>query len=138
MRLSDNKSVNEKGSAARNEPEAIKTKIRNRIAFSIHRFNNAARELKRLHQLEQRVGHFGGSRRHAAASRFESVDFRFRRPFTAADDGARVAHAAARGSSRASDKSGHRLLAMFGYPFGSFFFGRAADFTDHDDAVRLR
>ena len=35
-------------------------------------------------------------------------------------------------------KSGHRLLAILLDPLGGFFFRAAADFANHDDAVRFR
>src|SRR5207244_6072483 len=58
------------------------------------------------------------------------------RAFAPADNGARVAHAAPRRRGRARDKTGDRLFAVALDPLRRFLFGAAADFPDHDDAVR--
>ena len=42
------------------------------------------------------------------------------------------------GAVAPGDKTGDRLAAVLLDPVGGFLFGRAADFADHDDAVRVR
>src|SRR5262249_52906603 len=51
----------------------------------------------------------------------------------AGNDGARVAHAAARGRGLPGDKSDHRLSHVFFYVGCGGFLGVAADLTDHYD-----
>ncbi len=55
--------------------------------------------------------------------------------FAAADNRARVAHAASGRRGGAGDESGDGFFAMLFDPLGGFFLGAAADFADHDDAV---
>ena len=62
----------------------------------------------------------------------------FGRTFPAADDGAGMAHAAARRSGGAGDEAGDGLGAVVLSPSGGFFLGRAADFADHDNAFSFR
>ena len=49
-----------------------------------------------------------------------------------------VAHAASGRRGRAGDESGDRFLAILLDPLGGFLLRAAADFADHDDAVRFR
>lgn len=57
--------------------------------------------------------------------------------FASGHDGARVAHAASLGSRGSGDERGHGLLAVVLDPFGGFLFLGTADFTDHDEGVRI-
>src|ERR1051326_337569 len=90
------------------------------------------------HHLQQCLGHFGRRRRYTNSRGLKRLDFCRSRAFAAADDCARMAHATSGRSSRASDEARHRLFAILINPLGSFFFGRAADFADHNNTLRLR
>src|SRR5581483_1943304 len=76
-------------------------------------------------------------RRHTNPGFLERGDLRGRSAFAAADDGARVAHAASGRGGRAGDEARDRLFAILFDPLRRFLFGAAADFADHDDPVRV-
>src|SRR5216684_4984108 len=57
---------------------------------------------------------------------------------TAANDGARVAHAAPRRSGLTGDEADDGLLHVGLDPLGGALFGVAADFADQNDGVRVR
>src|SRR6185437_16046434 len=59
------------------------------------------------------------------------------RAFAAGNDRAGVTHALARGRTGAGDERDDGFLHVFLDEFGGFLFGAAADFADHDDALRL-
>src|ERR1700744_901611 len=88
-----------------------------------------------LEYLDQRLAEAGRRRRHPDARRLHGGDLGFGVALAARDDRAGVAHAAA-------DDPDHRLLAAaLGLIFeelGGVLLGRAADFADHDDRLRLR
>ena len=58
---------------------------------------------------------------------------------TSSDDGAGMAHAAARWRSLASDEADGRQIAMvvIAKPRSSFFFSLTSDLADHDDTLSL-
>ena len=87
---------------------------------------------------QQRFRHFTGRDGDTDAGVFERRDFRRRRAFAAADDGARVTHAASRRRGRARDETGNRLFAILLDPLGGFFFRATANFTNHYNAGRFR
>src|SRR5262249_30132191 len=68
---------------------------------------------------------------------FECGNFGSRGASAATDNRASVAHAASGRRGRASNETGDRFFAVFLDPFSGFFFSRAADFANHDDALGL-
>lgn len=58
--------------------------------------------------------------------------------FTTGDDGTGVAHALARRGADAGDEADHWFGDVRANVFAGFFFGAAADFTDHDNRFGLR
>ena len=85
--------------------------------------------------------HRGAERRRAVgdqeAGRFHRFDLGFGRAFAAGDDRAGMAHAAARRRRDAGDEADDRVSCFLAFLKNSarFFFGAAADFADHDDAL---
>ena len=69
---------------------------------------------------------------------FERRDLVGGRTFAAADDGAGVTHALSWRSRLAGDERGERFLDVLLGELGRFFFGRPADFADHQDRFGLR
>src|SRR5438132_10374347 len=67
---------------------------------------------------------------------FQSLDLVFRPALAAADDGAGVAHALAWRRGAAGDEGGYRLFHLLLDVGRRLLLLRAADFADHDDAVR--
>ena len=76
------------------------------------------------------------------AGGFHGFDLRFRVALAARDDGAGVAHTAARRGGAAGDEARGglpaALLALGGEELGGLFFGRSANLTDHDDRLGFR
>src|ERR1043166_985314 len=95
-------------------------------------------EARTSHHLQQRVSHnrWGGG--DGDAGFFEGGDFGGGRAFAAADNSARMTHAAPRGSSRSGDETGDGFFAIRFNPLGGFLLGGSADLADHDDAMRVR
>src|SRR5690606_9993411 len=60
------------------------------------------------------------------------------RALAAGDDGARVAHALARGRGLARDEAGDGLGELARHVLGGGLLRAAADLSDHDDRVGLR
>lgn len=58
--------------------------------------------------------------------------------FASGNNGSCMAHAAALGSRGSSDERGNRFFAVVLDPFSGFFFFGTADFTNHDEGVRVR
>src|ERR1035437_2129138 len=90
------------------------------------------------HHLQKRVPHFTPRHGDTHAGGLDRRNFRLGSAFAAADDGARVTHAASGWCSRTRDESGDRLLAILFDPLGGFFFRAAANFANHNDSVRVR
>src|SRR6056297_168987 len=87
-----------------------------------------------LTQSRRAVGHDDARAAHG-------VDLVVRAALTAGDDGAGMAHAAARRGGAAGDEARRgfpaALLLLVGEELCGIFFGGPADFTDHDDALGL-
>src|SRR5260370_11979300 len=92
----------------------------------------------RLDHFKQCSAHFSRLCAHADAGVFEGCDLRRRRALATADDGTGMAHTASGRGGGSRDEPCHRFLAILFYPLSSFLLSRAANFTDHDDALRLR
>ena len=90
------------------------------------------------HHLQESLRHFRRCRRDANAGILERGDFGRRGAFAAAHNGPGVAHAPAGRGGGAGNETGDRLSAVVPDPGGGFLFRCAADFTDHDDAMRVR
>src|SRR3569623_1880237 len=75
--------------------------------------------------------------RHAHASRFQCRDLVLRATLAAGDDGAGMAHAFAGRRGDAGNIGHHRLAHTGPDVIGCVFLSRAADFTDHNDALGL-
>lgn len=75
------------------------------------------------------------------AGGLEGLDLGVGAALAAGNDGAGVAHAAARGRADAGDEADDGLAAVDGVVLaqevGGVLLGRAADLADHDDAVRV-
>src|SRR5690606_19494044 len=89
-----------------------------------------------------RAAERGWVRRHLDAGCFECRDLGGRVAFTAGNDRAGVAHTATWRRGGAGDETDSRLpaalFAFVGKELRGVFFGRAADFADHDDRLGFR
>src|SRR5690606_18353534 len=72
---------------------------------------------------------------HRDARSLERLDLVLGFALAAGDDGAGVAHATSRGRGAPGDEARHGLLDVLADELCGLFFGRAADLTDHDDAL---
>src|SRR6185436_19454737 len=68
---------------------------------------------------------------------FQRADLRGGSPLPSAHDRTGVSHAASGRRGGSGDETRDWLAAVLLDPLGGFFFRSAADFADHDDAVRL-
>ncbi len=81
--------------------------------------------------------HVGGRGGDDDAGVFQCGDFFFGRSFAAADDRAGVSHSFSGRCGAAGDEGGDRFGDVRFDEGGCFFFGRAADFADHQDRFGL-
>ncbi|KAG0167828.1 hypothetical protein DFQ30_005582, partial [Apophysomyces sp. BC1015] len=93
---------------------------------------------RRLQHRLQQPAHLGRVLRYLDAARVHDLELRFGSVGTARNQRASVAHPLARGRSHASDEAHDRLLHVVLDPVRRIRFVRAADFTNHDDRVRIR
>jgi hypothetical protein len=91
-----------------------------------------------LHHFQERVRHFAGRDGDADAGIFECRNLGCCGAFAAADNCARMTHAASRRRCGAGDESSHGFLAVLFDPLGGLFLGTTTNFTDHDDAGGFR
>src|SRR5262249_25292200 len=85
----------------------------------------------------ERFADRGRGLRHLDSCCFQGLHFFRGRAFAARDNGAGVAHTAARRGGLAGDKTDDWLFHVRFYEFGGGFFGVAADFADHDHGFRF-
>lgn len=90
-----------------------------------------------FHGFRQSGAHLGGRLGHHDAGFLQGFLLGGGGAFASGHDGACVAHAAAFGSRGSCDEGGDGLFAVVLDPFSGFFLFGTADFTDHDEGVRV-
>ncbi|EAU64946.1 conserved hypothetical protein [Stigmatella aurantiaca DW4/3-1] len=90
-----------------------------------------------LDRFLKRGAQLGGAGGHQEARGLHGLDLLRGRALAAGDDGARVAHALARGRGLAGDEARDGLGELARHVLGGILLRRAADLADHDDRVGL-